>query len=509
MTFKKMGISTTTALVKNAQSLINHGRSSEALNILNRILSIESTDVFALLCKGLALKGVGKLHEACNTFDQVITIQPDSVEAHVNRAAILQKLGQSSEALASSDRALSIKSNFAPAHCNRGLALYDLERPLEALQSYDRAIEIDPNFVAAHGNRGKTLQALGRPEEALSAYQRVISLQPNAARAYMNASHTYLLLGQFKRGWALYEWRKRLPTPLGNRVFAQPSWLGSPDLKGMRLLVHWEQGLGDTIQFCRYAALARARGATVSLMVQKKLCQLVRTLDANIDVCADDELKSDFDYHCPLLSLPHAFGTRMDSIPAKTPYLFAEPERILRWRARIGNYGFKVGINWQGNKQSPTDRGRSFPLSLFHRISLIPGVRLISLQAGTGTEQLRDLPSDMIVENLGSDFDNGLHAFLDSAAVMQSLDLIITSDTALAHLAGALARPTWVALQHVPDWRWLRDRENSPWYPILRLFRQTHRGCWGEVFDAMHFELLSKLRAFPLSDAADKGPNGD
>jgi tetratricopeptide (TPR) repeat protein len=482
------------ALFTESQRLLDQDRAQQALDGFDGVLALMPAHVPAHLCRGLALKAARRLEDARGAFERAAAIQPDCVPAHVNLAAILQQLGRGREALAASDRALELQPDFAPAHCNRGLALNDLDRPLEALDSYDRALAIDPDFAAAHGNRGKTLQALNRPEEALAAYERVTSRQPDAAQAYVNASHTHLLLGQFERGWALYEWRKRLASPLGNRSFAKPPWLGSPDLAGRRLLLHWEQGLGDTIQFSRYAKLAVAQGAEVVLMVQRSLSRLLGTLDSGIDVRSDEQLPIDMDYHCPLLSLPHAFGTRLGSIPAAVPYLSAEPERVSRWRERIGGSAFKVGINWQGNKQSPADRGRSFPLDLFRHISTIPGVRLISLQVGPGTEQLRNLPPDMRVESLGNDFDQGPDAFLDSAAVMQSLDLIITSDTALAHLGGALARPTWVALQHVADWRWLREREDCPWYPGMRLFRQKQRGRWDEVFDAMHAELASRPR---------------
>jgi tetratricopeptide (TPR) repeat protein len=445
----------------------------------------------AMVAQGLALKSMRRLEDARSAFESAIALQPDCVAAHVNRAGILRQLGKSREALESSERAIALQPDFAPAHCNRGLALNDLDMPLEALQSYDRAIAIQPDFAAAHGNRGKVLQALNRPDEALAAYQRVTSLQPEAAQAHLNASHTHLSLGQFERGWPLYEWRKGLPEPLGRRSLGRPEWLGSPDLSGKKLLLHWEQGLGDTIQFCRYAKLARARGAEVFLMVQKSLSRLARTLGAGIEVCPDERLPANVDLHCPLLSLPLAFGTRLESIPATVPYLGAEPGRVSKWREKIGGTGFKIGISWQGSKLSPADRGRSFALRSLQRISSIPGLRLISLQVGAGAEQLRCLPEDMWVEDLGPELDRGPDAFVDSAAIMQSLDLIITSDTAIAHLAGALNRPAWVALQHVPDWRWLTGRTDSPWYPSVRLFRQEHRGRWDEVFEAMRRALIS------------------
>ncbi len=457
-------------------------------------MNVNPAGADAELARGLALKAEGRLAEARAAFDLAVALQPDNVAAHVNRAALLRQLGDSRQALHSAERAIALQPGFAPAHCNRGLALNDLGRPLEALDSYDRALAIDPGFAAAHGNRGKVLQALDRPEEALAAYQRVMELQPAAAQAYVNSAHALLLLGQFERGWSLYEWRKRLPAPLGNRAVAAPLWLGASELAGKTILLHWEQGLGDTIQFCRYAPLVRQRGARVILMVQKSLVRLVRTLDPAIEVRDEphvDESLGKIDYHCPLLSLPQAFHTRIDTIPATVPYLHAEPELVARWRERMGGEGFKVGINWQGNRHSPADRGRSFPLRQFHRLSTIPGIRLLSLQVGAGTEQLGNLPEGMRVETLGPGFDTGPDAFVDCAAALANLDLVITSDTALAHLAGALGCPVWVVLQQAADWRWLRGRADCPWYPGMRLFRQRQRGNWDEVFE----EVRAALRA--------------
>jgi hypothetical protein len=455
-------------------------------------MDANATAADAWVATGLALLAARRLPEACTAFERAIEIQPDNVSAHVNHAGILRQLGRPREALAASDRAIALQPDFAPAHCNRGLALNDLDRPMEAIQCYDRALVLDPGFVAAHGNRGKALQALNQPKEALAAYQRVIALQPHAAQAHVNASHTHLLLGEFERGWALYEWRKHLPSPLGNRYPTKVPWLGASAIAGRTLLLHWEQGLGDTIQFSRYAKLAKARGARVILMVQRNLARLMGTLDPDIEVCTDEPPPNDVEHHCPLLSLPLAFGTRPDSIPAPIPYLFAEPGRVARWRKQIDGPEFKIGINWQGNRQSPADRGRSFALELFRDIAQLPHVRLISLQVGPGAEQLHMLPRGMSVESPGDDFDAGPDGFLDSAAALKSLDLIITSDTALAHLAGALGCPTWLVLQYAADWRWLRERADCPWYPSMRLFRQTQRGRWQEPFSAMHQELASR-----------------
>jgi hypothetical protein len=293
------------------------------------------------------------------------------------------------------------------------------------------------------------------------------------------------LSGEFAQGLPLYEWRKELnPAPAPS--VPGPAWLGEVDIAGKTLFVYADQGVGDTIQFSRYAKLAEERGAHVIFALPPQLRELFTGLSATIRIVAPGEPTGGFDYHCALMSLPLAFRTTLADVPTTVPYLFADPLRVAKWRQRIGARGFKVGIVWQGSRNR-IDVGRSVPPEMFERLATIPGVRLISLQKGDPLSQGRDLG----VEVLGDDFDAGAQAFLDSAAVMTHLDLVITCDTALAHLAGALGRPTWVALKHVPDWRWLLDRTDSPWYPSMRLFRQSRRGDWDGVFAAMRSALAS------------------
>ena len=293
-------------------------------------------------------------------------------------------------------------------------------------------------------------------------------------------------------GWPLYEWRSsKRANSIEALVRDRPSWRGE-EIGARTLFIYAEQGLGDTIQFCRYARLAETLGMHVILAVQNPLLRLMKSLGPNIVVTEWTSMPDHFDRHASLLSLPLGFGTVTESIPGEIPYLHAEPERIHRWKARIGSAGFKIGISWQGNIASPADAGRSFPLAAFAGLAAIPGVRLISLQKNDGLDQLDDLPPHMVVETLGDDFDAGDHAFLDTAAAMQSVDLVISSDTSIAHLAGALGRPVWVGLQFVPDWRWQLDRADSPWYPTMRIFRQRTRGDWQSVFAEME-EVLRKI----------------
>jgi hypothetical protein len=266
---------------------------------------------------------------------------------------------------------------------------------------------------------------------------------------------------------------------------ARPLWDGGEDIAGKTLLTYAEQGLGDTLQFCRFAPLLAARGARVILAVQDTLRTLLRGLGAGIEVVGFSDIPREFDFHCPLLSLPRVLHKRLDSIPATVPYLRPDPDRVSIWRERLGTHGRLIGIRWQGST-GRADAGRSFPLRHFEPLARIPGIRLISLQKGVGSEQLLELPSQWRVEDLGAAFEpGGGDAFLDVAAVMECLELIITSDTSITHLAGALGRPTWLALKRVPDWRWMLERDDSPWYPTVRCFRQRRTGDWEGVFDRM------------------------
>jgi hypothetical protein len=297
-----------------------------------------------------------------------------------------------------------------------------------------------------------------------------------------------MLTGALEEGLALYEWRKKMPVPIEARSYRQGLWTGEQDLAGKTLFVYVEQGLGDTIMFYRYALMAGEKGARVVLAAQDALLPLLRDAGAGIEVIGLGDVPAHFDYHAPLMSLPLAFATRIESIPAPVPYLRSRPERVAHWRARLAGKAFKIGLCWQGAKNIA---GRSFPLAALGDIATLENVRLISLQKGDGADQLKSLPAGMTVETLGEDFDAGANAFIDSAAVMQSLDLLITPDTSLAHLAGALGRPAWVALKHVPDWRWFLARDDSPWYPSLRLFRQPAPGDWTAVFAQMRAALAA------------------
>jgi hypothetical protein len=290
----------------------------------------------------------------------------------------------------------------------------------------------------------------------------------------------HLTLGNFRRGWPQYEARFRVPAlRIPNRDFAVPQWDGTQPLDGKTLLIHAEQGLGDTIQFARYVPLLRERGATVEFEVMPQLEALMGSLPGNARILAKGATLPPVDFHCPLLSLPLAFDTQLATIPDATPYLAAQPDRVALWAERLQAIGgLRIGIAWQGNPQVERmiwARGRSMPLTALVPLTEVPDVTLVSLQKGAGAEQLREAPFRDRIVDLGEKFDQGPDAFLDCAAVMANLDLVITTDTSIAHLAGALGRPVWVALNAAADWRWLLERTDSPWYPGMRLFRQPDR----------------------------------
>jgi len=440
---------------------------------------------------GIMLSGLGRMWEALASFDRAIALWPEFADAHRNRGVALGALKLHDQALESYGRAIALEPSNARNYVNCGASLQDLERLEEAVLSYDRAIALQPDYSLAFVNRGAALQQLQRFEQALASYENAILLNPLDAEAHVNKGLLCLLQGQFAQGWRLYEWRRRLTPLLFNSPL--PQWQGGDGLNGKTLFVHAEQGLGDTIQFSRYVKLAEKLGARVILAVQPQLRRLLAGIGSRIEfICAGEPVPS-ADFQTALASLPGAFSTTVESIPADTPYLYAEPVRVERWRAKLGADGFRVGICWQGSTGKP-DLGRSVPLTQFRRISTVSGVRLISLQKNAGIEQLKTLPNDMAVEVLEDDFDNDPDAFLDTAAVMKSLDLVITTDTSIAHLAGALRCPTWVVLKKIPDWRWLLEREDCPWYPELRLFRQRVRGDWDDVFARIYDALADLLK---------------
>ena len=475
-----------------------HANRSDALRKLNRweeavaagdaALSIQPDLAVAHINRGNALRDLGRAEEALAAYDEALRIAPGYAEAHSNRGAALIDLARLDEALAAFERALILKPGYAEAHQNTSKAYLRLDRPDLAVAACDAAIEAEPDHADGRSHRGDALWAQGRVDEAIADFRAAEGAGLRAHDFRFNQAMLTLLKGDLANGWLNYEdrWLIKKPPP---RALAAPFpiWRGE-DLNGRTLIVYEEQGLGDVIQFCRYLKYLPDRGARVTFQAPAKLLALLRTLEGDFAMRTSPPADQTFDYQCPLLSLPLAFGTTLQTIPAPIPYMRAEPERILKWRDRLGGEGFKIGVAWQGSRM---DIARWFPLGQLFGLSQLPGVRLISLQKDE--EQAGDLPAGMSIETPGADFDAGPDAFVDSAAIMQSLDLVISCDTAVAHLAGALGRPVWLALKKVPEWRWQLDRTDSPWYPTMRLFRQHAFGDWRSVFGDIEAALTERL----------------
>ena len=457
-------------------------RHTEALADFDRATTLDPRFAEAFYARGITLRDLMRDEDAVASFSQTVALNPRDAEAFNNLGCTLNSLKRYTEALNNLDKAIALRPLFAEAYCNRGNSLLGLKRPSDALISYDKALAFRPNLPEAHCNRGDALHELNRLQDALASFDNALALRPDFAEAHFGKSLILLTLGHYDTGFKIHEWRKqRLGATV--RSFSRPLWLGETDIAGQTLFIHPELFLGDMIQFCRYAVLAERRGAKVVLASQRSLHQLLKTLSPTITLLEEQDEPVHYDWHCPLMSLPLAFGTTTTSVPAPICYLYAEQEQTARWKQRIGDQGFKVGICWQGSATS-VEADRAFHVSNFFEISRYPGLRLISLQAGAGVEQLAGRPDGMKVEDFS--VGGGLLPFADVAAIMQNLDLIITCDTVTAHLAGALGRPTWVALKQVPDWRWGLHADTTPWYPTLRLFRQASRQEWTSVFSKMH-----------------------
>jgi tetratricopeptide (TPR) repeat protein len=521
---------------KSPEVLLNYslvlnmlGRYTEALATLDQVLSIKRRSVDAHNNRGAVLESLGRDQEALEAFDRALDIKPSHVDALYNRASVLRKLGRYEEGLKSFDRVLVLKPDYVKAHNNRGLVLDPLNRFEDALASYDRALAIDPKFIESHNNRGNILQKLGRHQEAVASYDQALALNPNYAEvlnnrgrslaflgrhvealantsraiaikptyidAQWNESLLLLRLGEFSRGWKQYEWRWKRGEGLKKlRTFAQPLWLGDAPLAGKSILILHEQGLGDTIQLARYIALLAEQGARVIFEVQPPLKLLLSQLaSASIQVIGHGDETPGFDLHCPLMSLPLAFGTELDGIPPATPYLKVSAGQLEAWSERLPQRsGLRVGLVWSGNPSHGDDRNRSIAFARLAPLFDTPNVQFISLQKEPRAADAELLAQEPRIADIGRDFGD----FDDTAAAVAAVDLVISVDTSVAHLAGALGKPVWVLLPFCPDWRWLLDRADSPWYPTARLFRQPGIGDWESVLRQVGRE-LAQLAAAP------------
>jgi predicted TPR repeat methyltransferase len=392
--------------------------------------------------------------------------------------------------LESYDRAIALRPDYAEAFTNRGIVLAELDRPEEALQSYERAVAIAPDYAEAFYNRGNALRDLCRIEDAAESYERAIALVPEHAAAHWNLADCRLLLGDFARGWQEYEWRwKSALSDDGWRDFQQPLWLGVQPLDGRTILLRQGLGIGDTLLFCRYAKKAAARGARVVLEVQPSLLPLLAALEGVAQVVARGAAVPAFDYHCPLMSLPLAFKTDLATIPAAVPYIRSEPSRVAAWRVKLGDAKKpRVGLVWSGSMLLKNDK-RS--IALTEMLPLVADwAQWVCLQKEVSDSEAAMLASRPDIRYVGGE----LNDFADTAALIELMDIVVSVDTAVANLAGAMGKPVWILLPYIPmDWRWMLDREDSLWYPTARLFRQSASREWASVISRVNRELARRF----------------
>ncbi len=423
----------------------------------------------ALFGQALALHQQGEPGRAAVLYGEALAADPGHFGALSCAGILAYQSGRAGDAAGLLRRALAVDPGQAGVHSNLALALNAVGAGLEAIEACDRAIALDPACIEAWSNRGNSLWGLGRRDEALESYARALALQADHAQTHWNEGFLRLQLGQFEAGWQKQEWRWQLPhLAAGRRAFAQPLWLGKEDLAGRTILLHAEQGLGDTLLMCRYAKLVAARGARVVLEVQPPLRALLSRLEGPAEVIARGDPLPAFDFHCPLMSLPLAFGTTLATVPSERAYLSCDPAELAQWRERLGPATRpRIGLVWQGTVET-----RSVALAEMLRI-VGPAAQFFSFQHGA-------TPADQALLEAHPEIDRtaaGLRDFGD-APLVALMDLVVSVDTSVAHLAGGLGVPAWVLLQHNPDWRWMLGREDSPWYPGTRLYRQDAPGDW-------------------------------
>jgi Flp pilus assembly protein TadD len=430
--------------------------------------------------------------EAAAHFQQLVRLRPDNADGLAHLGAVLREQGQLDESADRLRHAARLKPDDANILSNLGLTLQQAGQLREAKEHLRHAISVDPEHADAHNNLAVTFAQLGRFDEALGEYAEALRIRPQQAIYRRNRALSWLTLGDFEKGWPEYEFRWQCPGFV-ERKLKQPRWNGEP-IENKTLLLYAEQGLGDTMQWIRYAPMVKQFGATVFVEVQPALMRLLSRVKGIDRLIAQGEMLPAFDYHIPLGSLPGVFQTTVETIPDEVPYLTAEEERVEYWQGQLASLpDLKIGIAWQGNPKQGGDRLRSIPLIHFAPLARLDGVQLISLQKEPGAEQLKEMADALPVIDLARRLDLSGGAFLDTAAVMRSLDMVITCDTAIGHLAGALGVPVWLALSAAADWRWLTDRDDTPWYPTMRLFRQNKLGRWDDVFERMAAEIKSRL----------------
>jgi Tfp pilus assembly protein PilF len=479
---------------KHGIELARSGQLQDALAQFDAAVALKPDYAEAYNNRALILQDLNRPDDALTSLDRTLALAPDNARAQNNRGAVLQDLKRFEEAIAAHDKALALNASFAEAQFNRATALHALKCFDEAIADFEKAIALRPDYPEAFQNLGGTLQDEKRLEEAAAAYRKAIALRPNYAEAHNNLGLCELQLGQFEAGFRNYEWRKRLAGSAANRFFMRPEWRGET-ITGKTLFVHWEQGLGDTLQFCRFGKATAARGIKTIISVQQPLWGLLQQLRPAVDIIGHDAVPMAYDYHCPLMSLPGPLGVTSNSIPSEQSYLTANSALSSAWNARLAARQAspkpRIGVAWSGSADHKNDQNRSMALKALAPIFAVDA-HWISLQKAVPPSDAA-LLAELPVIPLGS----SLTDFADTAALIDNLDLVITVDTSVAHLAGAMGKPVWIMLTYYPDWRWFLEGETSPWYPSARLFRQDRSRSWNNVVARVQ-GAVHEFARFPL-----------
>jgi len=475
------------ALNNMAYALHREGRDAEALAAVSRALALDAENAAALNTRGMVLHALGRFSEAEADCRRALALDPASAEVAMNLGVALYELKRFEEAHAAQQHALALQPESIDVRLNLGNVLLELDRPEEALENLRLVIDGRPGDQDVLMNMGNALRDLHRFDEALPYYRRALNLDEGCADVHWNMALCLLTMGEFEAGWREYEWRRRIPAMHDVRTFPSPEWHGNELIAGKTILVHAEQGLGDTLQFCRYAGELAARGARVVLEVQRPLVPLLRTLDGAHAVVARGEPLPPHDFHIPMLSLPHAFGTNTDSIPAGIPYLHADPALVEQWRPVVDAVaGPRIGIAWSGNAAFPNDHRRSMPLA-----TLLAGLPA-HIQCWCLQKDMTEADQQLMGES-GRVRRFEANDFVNTAAQIMQMDAVVSVCTSIAHLAGALGKPVLLLLGNTADWRWVWPRTDSPWYPNAALFRQDSPGDWASALRRLvpHLEQLT------------------
>jgi len=447
-------------------------RLEEAEAAARQAAALRPNDPHVFFLLGMIFRRTHRPSEAVAANLKVLELRPNSPEALNNLGNAWRDLGRASEAISAFRGALELLPYSPEVHNNLGCVLLTQGMLTEAEASFRRALKCWPDYLEASCNLGSALYAIGDWDQALALQTQVLQRRPDFMPAHWETAMILLARGQYEAGWREYEWRWKNPDPRVGFRLPTPRWDGAA-LNGKTIVLHTEQGLGDAIQFARFIPMVAQRGGRIILVCRRELFHLLRNMDGLHQCFADDEPLPPHDLHCPIGSLPMVLGITLQNLPAKVPYVQADAALASQWGQRIaGKPGRKIGLAWAGRPDHPNDLQRSFPLATLAPLGNAPGVTFFSLQKGGASAQTANAPFDVM------DWTGDLKDFADTAALIANLDLVISADTVVVHLAGAMGKPVWVLLPLVPDWRWMLDRQDCPWYPTMRLFRQSRRGDW-------------------------------